>query len=155
LHGPYTSIRRSRDHVHKRYRSLGVVCKEGVHKRKVILVVEDDPDLRRLYRLTLAFDGFEVQEAVDGIGALRAVEQLAPDLMILDLDLPKLGGLSVQQEIAAHALTRHIPVVIITALELDLAHLDVPCILRKPVTPEQVLTTVRNCLGSAASTTPF
>jgi CheY-like chemotaxis protein len=108
-----------------------------------------------MYRLTLAFDGFEVREAADGIDALRVLEQLAPDLVILDLDLPKLGGLSVQQEIAADAFMRHIPVVIVTALELDLAHLDVSCVLRKPVTPEQLLTTVRNCLGSGASTISF
>lgn len=154
MHRLRARTREARAYVAKRYRSVGVVCKEGVRNRKTILVVEDDPDLRRLYRLTLAFDGFEVQEAADGIDALRALEQIAPDLVILDLDLPKLGGLSVQQEIASHALTRHIPIVIVTALDIDLGHLDVPCVLRKPITPEQLVTTVRNCLASGASTIP-
>jgi two-component system, OmpR family, response regulator len=77
-----------------------------VQNRKAVLVVEDDPDLRRLYRLTLAIDGFVVHESGDGIEALRAVEQSRPDLVILDLDLPKLNGFSVQQEIAAHPLTK-------------------------------------------------
>jgi len=123
-----------------------------VQKKKVILIVEDDTDLRRLYRLTLAIDGFDVQEAADGIEALGVLEQQKPDLVLLDLELPRLGGLSVQQEIAAHAVTQPIPVVIVTALEIDLAHLEVPCVLRKPVTPEQLVMTVRNCLSAGTST---
>lgn len=117
--------------------------------RKAVLVVEDDPDLRRLYRLTLAIDGFVVHESGDGIEALRAVEQGRPDLVLLDLDLPKLNGFSVQEEIAAHPLTQNVPVVIVTALDMDLSHLGVACVLRKPVAPEQLVATVRSCLGSA------
>lgn len=121
----------------------------------MILVIEDDSDLRRMYRLTLAFDGFQVEEAVDGIDALRVLEQISPDLVLLDLELPKLSGLSVQQEIAAHAATRHIPIVIVTALDIDLSSINVACVLRKPVTPERLVTTVRSCLESGASTAQF
>jgi DNA-binding response OmpR family regulator len=126
-----------------------------VQRKKIIFVVEDDSDLRRLYRLTLAIEGFDVYEAADGINALQFLEQHDPDLVLLDLDLPRLAGLSVQQEIAAHAVTGHIPVVIVSALEIDLSHLEVPCVLRKPITPEQLVTTVRECLGSGASTMLF
>jgi DNA-binding response OmpR family regulator len=126
-----------------------------VQNRKAILVVEDDPDLRRLYRLTLAIDGFEVHESGDGLEALRAIEQYKPALVLLDLDLPKLDGLSVQQEIASHPLTKSVPVVIVTALEVDLSHLSVACVLRKPIAPEQLFVTVRACLGSAARSLLF
>jgi CheY-like chemotaxis protein len=122
-----------------------------VSNRRHILIVEDDVDLRRVWKLALSLEGFEVEEAGDGLEALRRLEERLPDLVLLDLGLPMLGGLSVQQEIAAHALTRSIPVVIVTASADDLSGLDVSCILRKPVNPDQLIHTVRQCLHAAAS----
>src|SRR5215210_896818 len=104
-------------------------------KPRIVLVVEDDIELRRAFRLALVLEGFEVEEAGDGIEALRQIEQRPPDLIVLDLGLPLLSGVSVQQEIAAHALTRHIPVVVVTGSADDLSYLEVPCILRKPIEP--------------------
>jgi DNA-binding response OmpR family regulator len=121
-----------------------------VRKRRIILIVEDDEELRSVWRLTLQLDGFEIDEAGDGITALRRLEERVPDLVVLDLGLPMLGGLCVQQDIAAQAATRSIPVVIVTGFSGDLSHVDVSCILRKPVLPEQLITTVRRCLHSGA-----
>jgi two-component system response regulator MprA len=122
-----------------------------VSKRRVILIVEDDVDLRRTWRLALQLEGFEVDEAGDGIAALRRLEERRPDLVVLDLGLPALGGLSVQQEIAAQAMTMVIPIVIVTGSPEDLSHVDVSCVLRKPVTLDELVNTVRRCLGSGAS----
>jgi CheY-like chemotaxis protein len=72
------------------------------------------------------------------------LEQQVMDLVVLDLGLPRLGGLSVQQEIAAHQ--GDIPVVIVTGSLAPLQHLRVPCILRKPCSPEQLLDAVRSSL---------
>ena len=119
-------------------------------KRRIILIVEDDLDLRRTWRLALQLEGFDVEEAGDGIAALRRLEERQPDLVLLDLGLPALGGLSVQQEIAAHALTMAIPIVIVTGSTDDLSHVDVSCVLRKPVTLDELVSTVRRCLGSGA-----
>jgi CheY-like chemotaxis protein len=121
-----------------------------VSNRRLILVVEDDASLRLLWRAALRIDGFDVMEAGDGIEALRIIEQHTPDLVVLDLGLPGLDGASVRQEIAAHLVTRNIPIVIVTASTEELAYLDVECILRKPATPEQVVMTVRRCLPSGA-----
>jgi DNA-binding response OmpR family regulator len=121
-----------------------------VSNTRHILIVEDDPDLRRMWRLALTLEGFEVSEAEDGLDALRLVEERPPDLIVLDLGLPRLSGLSVQQEIAAHVVTRDLPVVIVTASEEELGHVPVPCILRKPVTPDQLVQAVRKCLHAAA-----
>ncbi len=115
---------------------------------KTVLIVEDDQATRRMYRIALGFGGFEVIEAADGISALHAVDQLRLDIVVLDLMLPTLSGLVVQQEIAAHAGTRNIPIVIVTGSEMGLDHIDVPCILRKPVNPDQLLTAVQNCLAN-------
>jgi DNA-binding response OmpR family regulator len=121
-----------------------------VARRSIILLVEDDVDLRRLYRLTLTFEGFDVREAGDGFEALRQVDEQPPDLIVLDIDLPFLSGLTVQQEVAARALTRRLPVVIVTGTDMELGQVEVPCLLRKPVTPERLVDTVRSCLLDAA-----
>jgi DNA-binding response OmpR family regulator len=117
----------------------------------MILVVEDDTDLRSVWKLALQLDGFEVEEAGDGITALRRLEEREPDLVVLDLGLPLLDGISVQQEIAAQLVTRAIPIVIVTGSSQDLSHVDVSCILRKPVGPEQLVETVRRCLKAGVS----
>jgi DNA-binding response OmpR family regulator len=119
---------------------------QTVQRQQLILVVEDDADLRRMYTLALIFEGFEVLQAVDGIDALQQIEQRPPDLVVLDLGLPRLGGLCVQQEIAAQAVTHDIPIVVVTGLNIDLELLDVLCVLRKPVTMEQLVSTVQRCL---------
>jgi CheY-like chemotaxis protein len=118
--------------------------------RKVILIAEDDPDERRLYRMTLVFEGYEVHEAGDGLEALTLLEQHPPDLVILDLDLPRLDGLSVQQEIAAQACSREIPIVLVTSAPLETEGLDVACVLRRPVGVAELARVVRSCLLSGA-----
>ena len=120
-------------------------------KQRLVLIVDDDADLRRVWKLALNLDAFDVEEAGDGLEALRRIEERIPDLVVLDLGLPTLNGLSVQQEIAAHAATRNIPVVIVTGSTEDLSRIDVPCVLRKPVSPEELVQVVRNCLHAAAS----
>jgi DNA-binding response OmpR family regulator len=117
----------------------------------MILVVEDDNDLRSVWKLALQLDGFDVEEAGDGITALRRLEEREPDLVVLDLGLPLLDGMSVQQEIAAQLVTRAIPIVIVTGSTEDLSHVDVSCILRKPVGPEQLVQTVRRCIRADIS----
>ena len=134
-----------RNHIKK------VVRPQQVSKQQTILIVEDDADLRRVWRLALQLEGYNIEEAGDGIGALRHLDNHPPDLVVLDLGLPALDGLSVQQEIAAHAVTRAIPIVIVTGSGLDLSHVDVNCVLRKPIGPDQLVETVRRCMKSGAS----
>jgi CheY-like chemotaxis protein len=121
-----------------------------LRQKETILIVEDDAELRRLWRHTLAFEGYQVHEAGDGLDALHLIEQHPPDLVILDLGLPLLGGVSVQQEIAARAHTSHIPIVVVTGSTEALSDLEVPCVLRKPVTTDELLVIVRKCLAAGA-----
>ena len=117
-----------------------------------ILLVEDDIALRRLYRTALLLEGFAVAEAGDGVSALRLIEHQTPDLIVLDIGLPTLSGVSVQQELAAHAETCSVPVVIVTGAPGS-DHSLARCVLRKPVEPERLVAEVRACLrtGSTAS----
>lgn len=119
-------------------------------RAKRILIVEDDADLRRLFRTTLTVAGYDVQEAGDGVEALQLVDNDPPDLVVLDLLLRALDGLSVQQELAARAITRHIPIVVVTGSSLDLTGLNVACVLRKPVMPDELVNTIASCLASGA-----
>jgi CheY-like chemotaxis protein len=118
--------------------------------QRVVLLVEDDEDLRRLFRAALSLDGFIVDEAGDGLNALRRIEQRRPDVIVLDLGLPAVDGLAVQREIAGSALTREIPIVVVTASTADLGNLGVFCILRKPVTPDELVAMVHRCLQTGA-----
>ena len=120
--------------------------------RKIVLIVEDDDDLRRMLRTALMIAGFTVEEASDGAAALYRIHHQPPDLIVLDLSLPTVSGLIVHQEVAAHAHTRQIPVVIVTGSDMNLDHLQVPCVLRKPVDPEKLVSTVRECLKLQSGT---
>jgi DNA-binding response OmpR family regulator len=113
-----------------------------------VLIVEDDPDLRRMYRVALIVAGYEVRVAIDGIDALRQIDSHPPDLVVLDLGLPVLSGIVVRQQIAANAATRHISVLIVTGAPDKAVGLDVPCVLTKPVAPDQLVEAARSCLAA-------
>ena len=113
-----------------------------------ILVVEDDLDSRRMYKMALAFAGYRVLEAGDGIEALRIIDGDRPHLIVLDLGLPMVSGHVVLEDLAVHS--PDIPVVIVTASSGPHAIPDVNCILTKPVTPDKLVDTVRRCLASGA-----
>jgi two-component system response regulator MprA len=78
-----------------------------------VLVVDDDPPLRRMLARTLAAEGFAVSVAADGAAALVAVESDAPDLIVLDVAMPGLDGLSVCRRLRAKGLAT--PVLMLTA----------------------------------------
>ena len=113
------------------------------------MIVEDDADLRHLFRTALALAGYRVQEASDGLEALKLLDCDPADLVVLDLGLPIVSGEAVRQEIAAHAYTRHIPIVVITGSVVVAETLDVACVLYKPATIESLLQTVKNCLEAS------
>ena len=119
-------------------------------RRMRVLVVEDDDDLRSLFRTALAIDGFDVQEARNGLDALHRIDQDPPDVVILDINLPLVSGIAVREQIAAHSATRHIPVVVVTGSAENFDALNVPCIIRKPVSPTELVQAVRKCLASGS-----
>ena len=114
---------------------------------KTVLVVEDDVALRRMFTSALGLAGFGVQEASNGYEAIHSVDQQPPDLIVLDLLLPGFGGLSVQRDLTERAVTKHIPIVIVTGSTRDLDQVAVACVLRKPVDPDTLVATVKDCLA--------
>jgi type II secretory ATPase GspE/PulE/Tfp pilus assembly ATPase PilB-like protein/CheY-like chemotaxis protein len=80
-----------------------------------VLLVDDEDDLRRVMRDLLEREGFTVQEARDGVQALDEVDRHAPDIIVLDLNLPGLDGYSVLSQLRSRPITRDIPVIVLTA----------------------------------------
>jgi type II secretory ATPase GspE/PulE/Tfp pilus assembly ATPase PilB-like protein/ActR/RegA family two-component response regulator len=80
-----------------------------------VLLVEDEEPLRRVMKDLLEREGYIVSEARDGIQALDQVDRYAPDIIVLDLNLPGLDGYSVLQQLRSRAATRAIPVMVLTA----------------------------------------
>ena len=83
--------------------------------KKKILVVEDEETLLNLQSILLTIRGYKVEGAMDGQAALEAVETMNPDLILLDIMLPKIDGFEVCRQVKANEATRHIPVVMLTA----------------------------------------
>src|SRR5215211_3257790 len=83
-------------------------------KRKRVLVVEDDTALAAMYRSALRFSGFDTDIATDGLSALHRIDQSVPDVVVLDLHLPRLRGETIFEEINNRADLCDIPVVIVT-----------------------------------------
>ena len=83
---------------------------------KRVLIVEDQADIRKLIRMTLEFEDYEIHEANDGLAGLRVARSLKPDLMLLDVMMPgELDGLQVCHQIKGDPATAHIRVVLLTA----------------------------------------
>src|SRR3989454_4555677 len=80
-----------------------------------ILIVDDDSDIQRLVSYNLSQAGFQVSAAVTGVAALHAVEERLPDLIILDIMLPDLGGLEVCRLVREREKSRRIPIIMLTA----------------------------------------
>jgi two-component system, OmpR family, response regulator MprA len=87
--------------------ALGDGCRERV------LVVDDDPPLRRMLQRTLSAEGWEVTVAADGGAALVAAEQSAPDVIVLDVAMPGLDGLAVCRRLRSKGLPT--PILMLTA----------------------------------------
>lgn len=91
-----------------------------MEKGKIILLVEDEAALQSALGSALRMAGFEVISAVNGEDAITFAKQNHPDIILLDLILPKRSGFEVLQELKADEKTKHIPVIVLT--NLDAAH---------------------------------
>ena len=82
---------------------------------KRVLIIEDDRDIVELVRYNLANEGFQVTAAFDGTSGLSALRKAPPDLLLLDLMLPKMSGLDICREIRKDESLNRLPVLMLTA----------------------------------------
>jgi DNA-binding response OmpR family regulator len=122
---------------------------------KTILFVEDNPLVLDIYRNWLQRDGFNVASADDGLMALEKLPQLKPDLVILDLMLPRLNGLEVLKFIRKHSDLKAIPVLILSNAYMNESASKVMLagasqrMLKTQCTPAKLIAAVRGLLGVA------
>jgi DNA-binding response OmpR family regulator len=115
-----------------------------------ILVVEDDPPARELYRSILRQAGYSVIAVEDGLAALHYIEERRPAAVVLDLVLPRLSGRDVYQELQMRPDTRDIPIVIVSGHDMsDLNESDFACVLHKPLDIDSLLNAVKECVARA------
>src|SRR4051795_6507013 len=114
-----------------------------------VLVVDDDPPIRRMLERTLAAEGYDVRCAADGGTALAAVERSVPDLVVLDVAMPGVDGLAVTRRLRAKGLA--VPILLLTARDAvadRVAGLDAGAddYLVKPFATDELLARVRALL---------
>ncbi len=80
----------------------------------LVLVVEDYQDAREMYSAYLQFSGYRVAEATNGLEAIEKTIELMPDIILMDLALPKIDGWEATKRLKSDERTRHIPIVALT-----------------------------------------
>ena len=121
-------------------------------ERPLVLLVEDQTDLRRLYAEQLAISGFDVIEAEDGLEAIAHTTSRAPDVVLMDLSLPRVDGWEAPRRLKNDDRTAHIPVVALTAHdgagELERAtRAGCDWFVPKPCPPAALIVEVRRVLS--------
>ena len=118
---------------------------------KLILVVEDQEDNRRIMRDLLTSVGYEVIEAVTGEEGVATAESQHPDLILMDIQLPGLDGYEATRQIKANPDLEHIPIIVVTSYALsgdDVKAFEAGCnaYVSKPFSPRELLAKIREYL---------
>jgi DNA-binding response OmpR family regulator len=111
----------------------------------MVLVIDDTIDLQQLVRIALKSKGYQVETANNGLEGLKKLETLSPDLIILDMNMPKMGGLEFYQKICDGENHPPYPVLILTAranMEQLFKELDIDGFMAKPFEVDELLAQV-------------
>jgi len=123
---------------------------------KRILIIEDDPDIVELVRYNLSKEGYQVAAVGDGVAGLDKIRKSQPDLLVLDLMLPKLSGMEVCKEIRRDQALKQLPILMLTARgeEMDrVIGLEVGAddYVTKPFSPRELVARIRALLRRTES----
>ena len=121
------------------------------HKNKIILVIDDEPDLREMIQYQLQKSGFEVHTAINGADALKKLKTIKPHLIILDMNMPEMGGKEFFKKICDKNDTPQYPILVLTAavsIESLFQDFNVNGYVAKPFTIEELMRAVKVILDS-------
>jgi CheY-like chemotaxis protein len=121
-----------------------------------VLVVDDDDVIRQLITVNLELEGFDVIAAVDGQDALDKVKEARPDVVTLDVMMPRVDGWEAAARLRADPETAHVKVVLLSARaqEADIQRgerIGVDAYLTKPFDPDELIDVVRRLVGNSGS----
>jgi DNA-binding response OmpR family regulator len=124
--------------------------------RRWVLVVDDDARLRALWTEALVQAGYAAVSAEDGMTALELIRDLFPDLILLDLRMPRLSGPGFLKAVASHRRWQTIPILIVSGFledeeEPDEAGLRIVGRVQKPLLPSELVERVRAAIGPSAA----
>jgi len=120
-----------------------------------IAIIEDDQVISQMYRMKFEADGFEVQLANNGKRGVALVESYLPDMILLDLQMPEMGGAEALAAIRKTSWGKTIPVIILTNLGEEESPKEIrdlgidSYIVKADLTPRQVVQRVKEALGTA------
>jgi CheY-like chemotaxis protein len=143
------------------HRLMTIIRRNAHNGANKLLIVEDDERMREMLRRTLEKGGWTVAEATNGRTGLLALEQNAPNLILLDLMMPEMDGFQFMQELRRSAVWRQIPVIVITSKDLtdeDRKRLngEVTRILKKGAySIDELLTEVQRAVSTKNPVTSF
>jgi len=125
-----------------------------VTSQRRVLLIDDDPDSRDIYRQILEWGGFQVETASNGAAGVRAATARVPHAVLVDLDMPGLNGVEVLRQLRADPRTMQLPVATLTgAPEILDAVSDAPfdAVIVKPAIGDEIITAVRRLVTGAVS----
>jgi len=114
----------------------------------LVMVVDDSLTVRKITSRMLTREGFEVATAKDGVDGLQQLQDIEPDIILLDIEMPRMDGFEFARNVRADAKTRNIPIIMITSRTADkhrnrALELGVNEYMGKPYQEEQLLTMIR------------
>jgi chemosensory pili system protein ChpA (sensor histidine kinase/response regulator) len=124
----------------------------AVSAAAVVMVVDDSLTVRKITGRLLARHGYNVLTAKDGVDALEQLGEVIPDVMLLDIEMPRMDGFDLARNIRADDRLKHIPIVMITSRTADkhrqhAIEIGVNHYLGKPYDEEYLLARIRECIG--------
>ena len=125
----------------------------------LVLVVEDYQDAREMYAAYLSFSGYRVAEATNGLEAIEKTVELMPDIILMDLALPRMDGWEATKRLKGDARTKHIPIVALTGHALQ-GHAEgarqagCDAFVTKPCLPDALVAEIERMLSRRSESGP-
>jgi chemosensory pili system protein ChpA (sensor histidine kinase/response regulator) len=124
----------------------------GAAGRPTVLIVDDSLTVRKITSRLLTREGYTVLTAKDGVDALQVIAERAPDVILLDIEMPRMDGFELTKTLKNDAKHAHVPIVMITSRTADkhrarAKELGVDLYLGKPYQEEELLTHLRQMLA--------
>jgi len=125
---------------------------QGLRTQNIVMVVDDSMTVRRVTQRLLAREGYQVVAAKDGVDALEQLQSITPDVMLVDIEMPRMDGFDLTRNVRDDERTRNIPIIMITsrtaAKHRNYAmELGVNAYLGKPYREEELLALIASYIG--------